>query len=81
MDHKAIFMIASHGLYIRVSLIQVCVVYVHVVKEVVPFLGGWSINGMACNRTHTRALQTSRKQYLKHIPKVLQGPLKGKASR
>ena len=79
MDHKAIFMIASHGLYIRVSLMQVCVVYV--VKEVVPFLGGWSINGVACKRTRTRALQTSRKQYLKHIPKVLQGPLKGKASR
>ena len=58
---------------------QVCVVYV--VKEVAPFLGGCSINGVACNRTHARALQTSRKQYLKHILKDLQGPVKGKGSR
>ena len=52
--------------------------------------------GVARNRTRARALQSSRKKallayvetgtnswlfYLKYIPKVLQGPLKGKESR
>ena len=48
--------------------------------------------GVARNRMHARALQTSRKKatktetnsqlfYMKYIPKVLQTPLKGKESR
>ena len=40
-----------------VSLARVCVVYI--VKEVASFRGARSI-GVARNRTHTRALQTTR---------------------
>ena len=43
MARKAIPMIAFH--LFLVSLMQVCVVYVHVVKEVASFRGAQSING------------------------------------
>ena len=49
-----------------VSLMQVCVVYVvYVVKEVTSFPGGLGqLMGVACKRTRTLALQTSRKTYI-----------------
>ena len=58
-------------IFAPVSHIHVCIVYVHVVKEVISLRGARSISGQACNRMCTRALQTSRKNssYVKTVTK------------
>ena len=72
-------------------LTRVCIVYV--VKEVTSFRGLGQLMGVARKRTRAQPVQTSSCVayvetgtnsylfYLKYIPNVLQGPLKGKQSR
>ena len=42
-------------IYIYICLCQLCIVYVHVVKEVASFRGAWLINGGGTKRIHIRA--------------------------
>ena len=59
MARRAIPLSTRLNLYILVSLARLCVVYVHVVKEVAAFPGAWSIVGVA--RLSYRPLRPARK--------------------